>query len=35
MWHEWNVDADDIMMTRFALYANPNDIMLGMHDTCA
>ena len=22
MWHEWNANADDVMMTWFALYAN-------------
>ena len=33
----WNVKADDIMMMWFALYVNPSDITLGMHNmhTCA
>ena len=22
MWHEWNANADDVMMTWFALYVN-------------
>ena len=30
-WHEWNANADDVMMTRFTLYVNSSDIMLGMH----
>ena len=33
-WHEWNVNADDIMMTWFALYVNPSDVTLGMCDEC-
>ena len=31
-WHEWNVNADDVMMMWFALYVNPSDVMSGMHD---
>ena len=32
MWHEWNVNADDVMMTWFTLYVIPCDITLGMHN---
>ena len=32
-WHKWNTNADDIMMPLFTLYANPSDVMSGMHDT--
>ena len=31
-WHEWNVNADDIMMAWFTLYVNPNDVTSGMCD---
>ena len=31
-WHEWNVNANDIMMTWFTLYVNPSDIISGMCD---
>ena len=36
MWYKWNVgvNANDIMMTWFALYMNPSDITLGMCDAC-
>ena len=30
-WHEWNVNANDIMMTWYTLYVNPSDITLVMH----
>ena len=33
--HELNMNANDIMMTWLALYANPTDITTGMHDMCA
>ena len=33
MWHEWNMNADDAIMTWFALYVNLSDVMSGMHDT--
>ena len=32
MWHAWNMNADDVMMTWFVLYANPGDVTLGMCD---
>ena len=32
MWHEWNVNAADIMMTWFALYANLSYIISGIHN---
>ena len=32
MWHEWNANTNDIMMTWFALYLNPSDVTSGMHD---
>ena len=32
LWHEWNANANDVMMMRFALYVNPTDITLGMHN---
>ena len=35
MWHEWNANTDDIMITWFTLYANSSDVMLGMHDAHA
>ena len=35
MWHEWNVNANDIMMMRVALYVNPSDDTSGMHNMCA
>ena len=34
MWHEWNTNADDVMMMWFTLYVNPSDVKLGMHNTC-
>ena len=39
-WHEWNANADDIMMTWFALYAKVVSCLACMmhghaHDTCA
>ena len=35
MWHEWNANADDVMMMWFTLYVNPSDVMPGMCDMCA
>ena len=35
MWHEWNMNADDVMITWFAFYVTPDDVMYGMHDACA
>ena len=41
MWHEWNANADDIMMTYFALFANLVSSHLAcmscmhMHGACA
>ena len=41
MWHEWNANADDIMMMWFTLYANlvtshlPCVAHMHMHGTCA
>ena len=34
MSHEWNANANNIMMTWFTLYANPSDVTLSMHDMC-
>ena len=36
MWWEWNMNPNIIMLMWFTLYANTNDITLGMHDmhTC-
>ena len=33
-WHEWNANADDVMMTWLTLYVNPSDVTLGMHNAC-
>ena len=30
MWYEWNVNANDVMMMRFALYVNSSDVSSGM-----
>ena len=41
MWHEWNVNANDVMMMWFALFANPVTsclpclLHMHMHGTCA
>ena len=35
MWHKWNANADDIMITWFALYVNPSDVMSDMCDMYA
>ena len=41
MWHKWNVNANDVMMTWFALYANLVTTCLAcvmhthVHDACA
>ena len=32
MWHEWNANVNDVMMTWFALDVNPGDVTMGMHD---
>ena len=34
MLHEWNANADDVMMTWFVLYVNLSDATSGMHDMC-
>ena len=26
MWHEWNANANDVMMMWLALYVNPSDV---------
>ena len=33
MWHEWNVNANDVMMTWFAFFANPvmSQLAYAMH----
>ena len=32
MWHEWNMNANDVMMMRLASYVNPSDVVLSTHD---
>ena len=32
--HEWNMNADDVVMTWFTLYAIPSDIKSGMCNVC-
>ena len=34
MWHEWNVNTNDIMITWFTSYVNPSDITSGMCIVC-
>ena len=34
IWWEWNVNANDVILTWFASHANPNDVTSGMHDSC-
>ena len=34
MWHEWNTNAYDVMMTWLAFNRNPSDITSGMHNAC-
>ena len=31
-YHEWNTNADDVMMTRFILYVNPSDITFALSE---
>ena len=33
-WHEWNMNANDIMMVWFALYVNTIDVTLGAQHAC-